>query len=64
MYELQDPAGRLIVVLPMRLLHYGRVVCVFVDGHCVAEFRTYREAVQFARALMESGRSEPPDSAV
>ena len=64
MYELQDSTGRLIVVFPMRMKHYGRVICVFVDGKCVADFRTFREAVQFARALMKTGRSDLPDSAV
>ena len=62
MYELQDSTGRLIVVLPMRLKHYGRIVCVFVNGQCVAKFRTFREAAKHARGLAESVRFETPDS--
>jgi prepilin-type processing-associated H-X9-DG protein len=64
MYELQDSTGRIIVVLPMRMKHYGRLICVFVDGHCVAEFSTFGAAVKYARILVESRHSNPPDSAV
>lgn len=60
MIEMQDANGRLIVVLPMRMRHHGRIYCVFREGKCDAEFRTFREAVNHAKALVESGVSDPP----
>ncbi len=64
MYELQDNAGRLIVVLPMRMKHKGSIVCVFVDGHCVGEHKTVGEATKHAKTLADRGPSDPSESAV
>jgi len=65
MIELHDGAGRLIVVLPMSMKHYGRVVCVYINGRSVAEFRTCRETLAYARSVELQGESEtlePPSS--
>jgi hypothetical protein len=51
MLELQDAAGRLVVVMPLRLRHEGRIFCVFREGKLVADFRDPGEAARFARAL-------------
>jgi hypothetical protein len=64
MYELQDKNGRLIVVMPFREKHYGRSVCVFVNGKCVGEHKSFGEAAKHARALAESEKSDLPNSAV
>jgi hypothetical protein len=63
MIEIQDPSGRLIVVLPMRVRHAGRIVCVFVDGRMVAEYKTVGEAMRYARSLAQGEyveQSGPP----
>jgi hypothetical protein len=64
MIEIHDSEGRLIVVLPMRLRHYGRLACVFVDGTMVAEFPTVGEATRHARSLAQGefveGCGPPP----
>jgi prepilin-type processing-associated H-X9-DG protein len=61
MYELQDPTGRLIVVLPMTLKHYGRVNCLYVDGKLIAQHKTFAEAVRHARDLAEGVGGDPSD---
>ena len=58
MIELQDAAGRLIVVLPMRMRHSPRIYYVFINGKSVAEFRTCREALAYARSLVPQGQTE------
>jgi prepilin-type processing-associated H-X9-DG protein len=63
MYELQDPTGRLIVVLPMTLKHYGRVNCLFIDGKCVEQYKTFGEATRHARALADGVGFDPSVSA-
>jgi hypothetical protein len=60
MYELRDQDGRLIVVLPMRTRHYGLLYCVFVDGTTVAQYRTYREAIDHAKTLAGDGGDKTP----
>jgi hypothetical protein len=60
MFELQDKAGRLIVVLPMRGKHCGRTVCVFREGRHIAEFPTCGEAARYARALAEDESLQSP----
>lgn len=50
MLEFHDSSGRLIV-----LLRVGRnQFAVFVDGRYEAEFRSGREALEFAQALAEN----------
>jgi hypothetical protein len=58
MIEFQDAAGRLIVVLPMRMRHFGKRYCVFINGKSVAEFLTCREALAYARSLVPQGQTE------
>ena len=58
MIEFQDCRGRLIVILPMRMRHSPRMYCVFINGHSVAEFRTCREALAYARSLVQQGQTE------
>jgi hypothetical protein len=53
MIEIHDSAGRLIVVLAMRIRHAGRLACVFVDGKMVAEFPSVGEAARHARSLAQ-----------
>jgi len=63
MIEIQDSAGRLIVVMPMRVRHAGKAVYVFVDGRMVAEFPSVREAARHARSLAQGEyveQSGPP----
>jgi hypothetical protein len=62
MLEMQDAAGRLIVILPMRMRHYGKLFVVFLEGKHNAEFHTMREAVSHARNLLENEVLEPPPS--
>lgn len=64
MYELLDPANRLIVVLPMRFRHSGRIYGGFVDGKTVADYRTFPEASQRARALAAGRPPEQSESAI
>jgi len=58
MIELQDATGRLIVVFPMRMRHSPRMYYVFINGKSVADFRTCREALEYARSLVQQGESE------
>jgi hypothetical protein len=62
MIELQDAAGRLIVVLPMRFRYSGKSYAVFLDGKYDAEFCTFGEAMDHARFLAKSGIVEPQPS--
>lgn len=48
----------MIVVLPMRMRHFGKRYCVFINGKSVAEFRTCREALAYARSLVPQGQTE------
>ena len=56
--ELQDAADRLMVVLPMQARHSPRMYYVFINGKSVAEFRTCREALAYARSLVPQGQTE------
>jgi hypothetical protein len=58
MIELQDDAGHLIVVIPMRVRHSARMVYVFVDGVKIAEFTSIGEAARYARLLAQGGYTE------
>ena len=49
------------MVLPMNLTHYGRVNCVFIDGHCIAQHKTFGEAARHARDLADGFRGDPSD---
>ena len=63
MIEIHDSAGRLIVVMSMRIRHAGRLAYVFVDGKKVAEFPTVGQAARHARSLALGryvGLSGPP----
>src|SRR4051794_28953277 len=62
MIEKQGSDGRLIVVLPVRVRHGGRVVCVFLDGRMVAEFPSVGEAARHAGELAQ-GRCPGPREA-
>jgi hypothetical protein len=64
MIEINDSAGRLIVVLPMRLRHAGRFVCVFVDGRMVAEFRSVGEAAKYAKELARERCPGPREASI
>ena len=57
MIDFQDCRGRLIVILPMR----GRKHCVFVEGKWVAEYRSGREALAYARSLVANGPADSID---
>jgi len=58
MIELQDAAGRLMVIFPMRMRHSPRMYYIFINGKSVAEFRTCREALAYARSLVPQGQTE------
>ena len=58
MIELQDATCRLIVVLPMRMRHFRKRYCVFINGHSVTDFRSGREALEYARSLVPQGQTE------
>lgn len=58
MIEINDSDGRLIVVLPIRLRHAGRLACVFVDGKKVAEFKAVDEAARYARSIAQGEYAE------
>ena len=63
MSEIQGSDGCLIVVLPVRLAHAGRLACVFVDGMMAGEFQTLNEAARYARSLAQGrypGSQEAP----
>jgi hypothetical protein len=64
MFELQDDTGRLIVVMPTRDKHYGRVSYVFVDGKMRAQHKTFSAAMRHARDLADGFRADPSDWAV
>ena len=51
MIQLQDVAGRLIVILPMQARHSPRMYYVYINGKSVAQFRTCQEAMAYARSL-------------
>ncbi|MDB5350159.1 MAG: hypothetical protein JWN86_1406 [Planctomycetota bacterium] len=59
MSEIQGTDGRLIVILPVRLRHAGRLACVFVDGTMAGEFKTFGEAARYARSLAQGRCPEP-----
>jgi prepilin-type processing-associated H-X9-DG protein len=52
------------VVMPLRDRHYGRLECVFVDGHIRAQHKTFAEAMRHARDLADGLRGDPSDWAV
>lgn len=58
MIEFQDSVGRLIVVLSMRVRHYGTLAYVFVDGRKVAGFPSVGEAARHARSLAQGAYVE------
>jgi hypothetical protein len=53
MIELHDSAGRLLVVMSMRVRHAGKLAYVFVDRRKVAEFGSVGEAARHARSLAQ-----------
>jgi hypothetical protein len=55
MIELQDDAGRLVVILPMKDRHCPKMYYVYIDGRSVAEFRTCREAMAYVDTLVPGG---------
>lgn len=58
MIEIHNTSGRLIVVLPMRIRHAGRLAYVFIDGKKVAEFPTVGQAARYARSLAQGDYTE------
>jgi hypothetical protein len=58
MIELQDAAGRLVVILPKQSRHSPKMYHVYIDDRSVAEFRTCREALVYVDSAVLKGQSE------
>jgi hypothetical protein len=55
MIELQDAAGRLVVILPKQSRHSPKMYHVYIDDRSDAQVRTCREAMAYVNTLVPEG---------
>ena len=58
MIEINDSDGRLIVVLPIRLRHAGRIACVFVNENWATLWAPQASGSQVLRYNPCTGQAE------
>jgi hypothetical protein len=59
MYEIKEPSGRLIIVMPIYFRDTGRRHYVFRVGKYVVAFEDHGEARRFAGVLAKGGTTDP-----